>query len=123
MCLKDAAQWSCGYCPYGKPPPPDKSLITRVKRAKHWGFCSDLCNIEGYTNTLKETQLTVLPVKDGAVFNPGCAGDGELCAGKKIEYPKMKVYIGKEKNGKYYYEQKKSKTNYVNTQLLFQKMG
>ena len=59
--------------------------------------------------------MTVLPVKDGAVFSPGFAGDGEICAGKKIEYPKMKVYIGKEKNGKYYYEQKKSKTNYVNT--------
>ena len=46
-----------------------------------------------------------------------------LCAGKKIEYPKMKVYIRKKKNGKYYYKEKNSKTNYVNTQLLFHKMG
>ena len=46
-----------------------------------------------------------------------------LCACKKIEYPEMKVYIRKKKNGKYYYKQKKSKTNYVNTQLLFQIMG
>ena len=58
----------------------------KVRPHKNWGFCSDLCNIDGgidgYTNTLKETQLTVLPIKDGVVFNPGCAGDGELCAGR-----------------------------------------
>ena len=119
--------WSYGFCPYGKPPPPDRSLITRVKRAKHWGFCSDLCNITSRTNVLQETQLTVLPVEDCAGFNTSTLSyrqDGELCAGNKIPYPMMKVYIRKKlrrpiDGRKYTFIPTKDKINTVNTWLIF----
>ena len=78
----------------------------KVRPHKNWGFCSDLCNIDGgidgYTNTLKETQLTVLPVKDCAGFNSSILSydqKRELCAGNKIDYPPMKVYIRKKGEG------------------------
>ena len=121
--------WSYGFCPYGKPPPPDRSLITRVKRAKHWGFCSDLCGKDSRTNILQETQLTVLPVEDCAGFNTSTLSyrqDGELCAGNKIPYPMMKVYIRKMLRRpiggkKYTFIRRDDKLNTVNTQLIFHK--
>ena len=131
MCLKNAAPWSYGFCPYGRPPPPDRSLITRVKRAKHWGFCSDLCKEGSRTNTLQETQLTVLSEQDCAGFNSSVLSyrqDGELCAGNKIPYPMMKVYIRKKlrrpiDGRKYTFIPTKDKINTVNTLLIFRNNG
>ena len=128
VCLKDASQWSYGYCPYGRKPPPDRSLITRVKRAKHWGFCSDLCNIDIRANTLQETQLTVLTEQDCAGFNSSALSyrqDGELCAGNKMPYPMMRVYIRKKlrrpiDGRKYTFIPTKDKMNTVNKHLNFQ---
>ena len=127
VCLKDASQWSYGYCPYGRKPPPDRSLITRVKRAKHWGFCSDLCNIDIRANTLQETQLTVLTEQDCAGFNSSALSyrqDGELCAGNKMPYPMMRVYIRKKlrrpiDGRKYTFIPREDEMNTVNTQLIF----
>jgi hypothetical protein len=127
VCLKHASQWSYGYCPYGKKPPPDRSLITRVKRAKHWGFCSDLCNIDIRANTLQETQLTVLTEQDCAGFNSSALSyrqDGELCAGNKMPYPMMKVNIRKKlrrpiDGRKYTFIPREDEMNTVNTQLIF----
>ena len=124
--MKDASPWSYGYCPPGGKPPPDRSLITRVKRAKNWGFCSQ-CRIDSRFNTLKETQLTVLTAKDCAGFNTSVLSyrqDGELCAGNKIPYPMMKVYVRKKlrrpiDGRKYTFIPTKDKINTVNTQLIF----
>ena len=125
VCLKNASPGTYGYCTYGDSHQGDTSreLITKVKRSKHWGFCSDLCSIDSQTNTLKETQLTVLPVKDCAVFNSSVLSykqNRELCAGNKIDYPTMKVYIRKKlrrpKDGKkYYFIRTKDKNNTVIT--------
>ena len=124
--------WSYGFCPYGRPPPPDRSLITRVKRAKHWGFCSDLCSIpSNRANVLQETQLTVLNEQDCAGFNSSVLSyrqDGELCAGNKKPYPMMKVYIRKKlrrpiDGRKYTFIPAKDKINTVNTLLFFCKNG
>ena len=125
VCLKDASQWSYGYCPPGGKPPPDRSLITRVKRAKNWGFCSDQCRIDSRLNTLKETQLTVLTAKDCAGFNTSVLSyrqDGELCAGNKIQYPMMKVYTRKKlrwpnDGRKYTFKLTDYKINTVNTSV------
>jgi hypothetical protein len=99
VCLKEAKPYSYGYCPFDGNPPKEKEFVTRVKRAKHWGFCSDLCIIESQIHQLKETQLTILPIEDCARFNSsilGYSSDVELCAGKKTPYPKMKVYTRKK---------------------------
>ena len=125
MCLKDAAKWSYGYCPPGHKPPPDRSLITKVKRAKNWGFCSDQCRIDRRSNTLKETQLTVLSAQDCAGFNTSILSyrqDGELCAGNKIQYPMMKVYTRKRlrwptDGRKYTFNLTDYKINTVNTSV------
>ena len=37
----------------GGPPPLDRDQITRVRKAMHWGFCSDLCNKNIETNVLQ----------------------------------------------------------------------
>ena len=112
--------------PSGKPPP-DRSLITRVKRAKNWGFCSDKCRIDSRSNILKETQLTILSAHDCAGFNTSVLSyrqDGELCAGNKKPYPMMKVYIRKKlrrpiDGRKYTFIPAKDKINTVNTLLIF----
>ena len=91
--------WSYGYCPYGSDPPQDRSLITRVKRAKHWGFCSDLCTIDSQADFLQETKLTILPIDHCAKFNTSILSyrdHSELCAANKIPYPVMKVYTRKK---------------------------
>ena len=128
VCLKDSSPWSYGYCPpYGgdKYLPKERSLITRVKRAKHWGFCSDQCNIDSRSNTLKQTQLTVLPAQDCAGFNSSVLSyrqDGELCAGNKILYPMMKVFTRKKLRSpidgrKYTFKLTDYKINTVNTSV------
>ena len=91
--------YSYGYCSYDGPPPREDQFITRVRRAKHWGFCSDQCNTKSETHNLKETKLTVLNVDDCVRFNSSTLGyrdDGELCAGSKTPYPVMKVYTRKK---------------------------
>ena len=125
MCNKEAAEWKYGYCPLPDHKPPiDKSLITRVKESKHWGFCSNkLCNLKNdNTNVLKETQLLVLPAKHCAIFNSSTLAYNsniELCAGKKRNYPTMPVYHrGVKRKGKYTYKYTGKKTNYVSIQIL-----
>ena len=132
VCLKNASPGTYGHCSYDSHQlESTRELITKVKRAKHWGFCSDLCTTnDSQKHILKETQLTVLPVKDCAGFNSSILSydqNRELCAGNKIDYPTMKVYIRKKrrrpKNGrKYYFVQTKDKNNTVNKQILFHKM-
>ena len=135
VCLKNASPGTYGHCSYDSHQlESTRELITKVKRAKHWGFCSDLCTTNDIQkHILKETQLTVLPVKDCAGFNSSILSydqNRELCAGNKIDYPTMKVYIRKKrrrpKDGrKYYFVQTKDKNNTVsvNKQILFHKMG
>ena len=132
VCLKNASPGTYGHCTYESPQrETTRELITKVKRAKHWGFCSDLCTVNTQKHTLKETQLTVLPVKDCAGFNSSVLSydqNRELCAGNKIDYPTMKVYIRKKRRRpidgrKYYFTRTKDKINTVNTQLLFHMMG
>ena len=99
VCLKNAKPYSYGYCSYDGPPPREDQFITRVRRAKHWGFCSDRCNTNSQIHTLKETNLTVLTIDDCVRFNSTTLGyrdDGELCAGSKTPYPVMKVYTRKK---------------------------
>ena len=52
------------------------------------------------------------PVSPGPGFNRTY----EVCAGKKNDYPQMRVYEQKKKSGgKIYYNKLQSRTNYVNT--------
>ena len=93
---------------------------TIVKTDKHWGFCSDLCNetAASTVDILQETQLDVLSLKDCGIIGPRLEFNRtlEVCAGKKHDYPQMRVYEQKKKNGgKIYYKQLQSQTNYVNT--------
>ena len=126
MCKKNAEEYyGYGWCPPdGQSEFTDKDLMTKVREDKDWGFCSkNLCDRNDKTNVLKETKLTVLPIKHCTVFNSSTLSYNpkrELCAGKKINYPIMKVYLrGKKKNGgKYKYTEKKEQKNYVCTQLL-----
>ena len=122
VCLKNAKPYSYGYCSYDGPPPREDQFITRVRRAKHWGFCSDRCNTNSDTHNLKETKLTVLTIDDCVRFNSTTLGyrdDGELCAGSKTPYPVMKVYTRKKlrkslSNGKkYIFIHKEDETNTV----------
>ena len=128
VCLKNASPGTYGHCTYESPQrETTRELITKVKRAKHWGFCSDLCKKDSRPNTLQETQLTVLSEQDCAGFNSSVLSyrqDGELCAGNKIPYPMMKVYIRKKlrrriDGRKYTFIPQKDKINTVNTQLIF----
>ena len=99
VCLKNAKPYSYGYCSYDGPPPREDQFITRVRRAKHWGFCSDRCNTNSDSHNLKETKLTVLTIDDCVRFNSSrllYRDDGELCAGSKTPYPVMKVYTRKK---------------------------
>jgi hypothetical protein len=71
--------------------------------------------------------LTVLSEQDCAGFNSSVLSyrqNGELCAGNKIPYPMMKVYIRKKlrrriDGRKYTFIPAKDKINTVNTQLIF----
>lgn len=120
VCLKNASPWSYGYCPYGANPPPDDALITRVKRAKHWGFCSHLCTINNTANKLQEAQMTTLSIDDCARFNTTVLSyrqDSELCAGNKIPYPLMTVYVRKKlrkpRQGYIFLEKSKKKNTVI----------
>ena len=66
------------------------------------------------------------PVSPGPGFNRTY----EVCAGKKNDYPQMRVYEQKKKSGgKLYYNKLQSRTNYVNTHgpihlyLIFEKLS
>ena len=100
VCLKNAQEYSYGYCPLPPEPLPRQDrLITRVRRAENWGFCSDRCNTDHEAHNLKETKLTVLTIGDCVRFNSSrllYRDDGELCAGSKTPYPVMKVYTRKK---------------------------
>ena len=121
VCLKDAEPYSYGWCPYDSNPPREKSTITRVRRAKHWGFCSHLCEKKSEASSLQETKLDVLTPQDCARFNTTMLSyreEGELCAGNKLAYPKMDVFVRyrlrKPKNGsRYVFIKKDTKKNTV----------
>ena len=128
VCLKDAKPGEYGYCSYDEEPTKEKKLITRVKTDKHWGFCSNRCNTNRRARQLRETKLTVLPIKDCAkLANTSVLfmnfdaklGHAELCAGKKTAYPTMKVFmrkrLGKKSQGgkRYIFKYKENKINTV----------
>ena len=118
----------------GGPPPEDDDLITRyinkdtsglstigfsrVKKAKHWGFCSELCvRSVSRARRLQETGLKVLTDSDCGIFNSSTlvfrAGH-EVCAANKIPYPQIKVYIRKRKrDGSYTFVYKNTEKNTV----------
>ena len=123
VCLKNATAFSYGYCPLPPEPlPTEKKFITRVKRAKNWGFCSDRCNTDHKAHNLKETKLTVLTIDDCARLNSPTLGyrdDVELCAGSKTPFPIMKVFARKKlrktssSGKKYIFIHTKNETNTV----------
>ena len=123
VCLKNATALSYGHCPLPPEPlPTEKRFITRVKRAKNWGFCSDRCNTNSQTKELKETKLTVLNIDDCVRLNSPTLGyrdDGELCAGSKTPFPIMKVFARKKlrksssSGKKYIFIHTKNETNTV----------
>ena len=80
-----------------------------------------MCDIQSQSHQLMETKLEILPVEECAKFNSSVLSyrdQTELCAGNKIPYPTMKVYVRKKlrkaKNGKkYVFVHTKDKKNTV----------
>ena len=112
VCKKNAKMWEYGYCPeFGltQENDTDTGIITRAKRAKDWGFCSPLCDSQSLSQHLMETKLDILTPEECNKFNSATLfyrDDAEICAGNKIMYPTIKVYIRKKlrkpRNGKKY---------------------
>ena len=55
VCLKNASMQDYGYCNTDHTQPGETfGKTTRAKRAKDWGFCSPLCDIQSQSHRLME---------------------------------------------------------------------
>ena len=126
--------WEYGYCPeFGLTQEnyTDTGFITRAKRAKDWGFCSPLCDSQSLSEHLMETKLDILTPEECNKFNSATLvyrDDAEICAGNKIMYPTIKVYIRKKlrkpRNGKkYVFIYSEDRKNTVRPSHSFYKYG